>query len=86
MDTYVEYDHSYFRRCPVVQERRDLRSKKGFQCIGKKIEDLQSINFAGSIELVNEFLFDEWEDKDIEFYVENDLEDAAIAEIARWVQ
>lgn len=44
--------------------------------------------FAGYIKLTDEFLFDEWDKNEeaIQFYVENDLEELSIAEIAGWVK
>lgn len=43
--------------------------------------------FAGSIDLIEEFIFDEWEnDEFMGVYEENDLEDLAIGHIAGWVQ
>ncbi|WLV25844.1 hypothetical protein QR721_06485 [Aciduricibacillus chroicocephali] len=51
-------------------------------------EDEVKEGFAGNIKLTDEFLFDEWDknDADIEFYIENDLEELSIAEIAGWVK
>lgn len=50
--------------------------------------------FAGSLDLVEEFVFNEWdewedeaeEDEFMAFYQENDLEDLVIGYIAGWVQ
>jgi len=51
--------------------------------------DSDEINdgFAGRVKLTDDFLFNEWKSEEaLKFYVDNDLEDCSIEEIAGWVK